>query len=101
MHAAHFGSSLFTPLLTVDYANGDPVAGRNWDITFPQDVRNCQTCHPDGETSGSWASKPGRLECLGCHDSDAAKAHVKLQTWDPTPADAWSGDEEESCQACH
>jgi hypothetical protein len=38
---------------------------------------------------------------MGCHDSDAAKAHMKLQTWDPTPTDPWSGDEEESCQACH
>jgi len=101
VHAVHFGSSLFTPLLTVDYSGGDPIAGRNWDITFPQDVRNCQTCHPDGQTSGTWATAASRLPCMGCHDSDAAKAHMKLQTWDPTPADAWSGDEEESCQACH
>jgi len=101
VHAVHFGSSLFTPLLTVDYANGDPVPGRNWDITFPQDVRSCETCHPDGQTSGSWKTDAARLPCMGCHDSDAAKAHMKLQTWDPTPADPWSGDEEESCQACH
>lgn len=101
VHAVHFGSSPFTPLLTVDYANGDPVAGRNWDITFPQDVRNCQACHPDGQSSGTWASKAARLPCLGCHDADAAKAHMKLQTYDPTPSDPWSGDEEESCQACH
>jgi hypothetical protein len=38
---------------------------------------------------------------MGCHDSDPAKAHMKQQTWDPTPLDPWSGDEEESCQACH
>lgn len=101
VHAVHFGSSLFTPLATVDYSNGDPVAGRNWNITFPQDVRNCQACHPDGTTSGSWKTQAARLPCMGCHDSDAAKAHMKLQTWDPTPAAPWSGDEEESCKACH
>lgn len=101
VHAVHFGSSLFTPLLTVAYSNGDPVAGRNWDITFPQDVRNCQACHPDGTSSGTWTSRPNRLACGGCHDSEAAKAHIKLQTYDPTPATPWSGDEEESCQACH
>jgi decaheme cytochrome c component MtrC/MtrF-like protein len=101
VHAVHYGSSLFTPLLTVDYSGGDPVPGRNWDITFPQDVRSCETCHPEGTSSGTWATKAARLPCMGCHDSDAAKAHMKLQTWDPTPLDAWSGDEEESCQACH
>lgn len=101
VHAVHFGSSLFTPLATVAYSNGDPVAGRNWDITFPQDVRNCQACHPDGTSSGTWAARPNRLACWGCHDGDAAKAHMALQTLDPTPANPWSGDEQESCQACH
>jgi len=102
VHAVHFGSSLNYPLLTVDYANGDPVQGRNWDITFPQDVRHCDTtCHPSSDTSGSWAYKAARLPCSGCHDSDAAKAHMRIMTFDPTPADPWSGDEEESCQTCH
>jgi hypothetical protein len=101
VHAVHFGSSLAHPLGTVDYSGGDPVPGRNWDITFPQDVRNCQTCHEDGTTSGSWATEAARLPCSGCHDGDAAKVHMKLMTLDPTPADPWSGDEEESCKACH
>jgi hypothetical protein len=97
----HFGSSLNYPLGTVDYSNGDPVTGRNWDITFPQDVRNCETCHPDGDSSGTWMTEPSRLPCMGCHDADAAVTHMKLNTWDPTPADPWSGDEQESCKACH
>ena len=101
VHGIHFGSSLNFPLSTVDYSNGDPVAGRNWDITLPQDVRNCESCHPAGTTSGSWANNPNRLACSGCHDSDASMAHMRLQTFDPTPADPWSGDEEESCKACH
>jgi OmcA/MtrC family decaheme c-type cytochrome len=101
VHAIHYGSSLTYPLRTVDYNSGDPIAGRNWDITFPQDVRNCQTCHPDGQTSGSWASDASRLPCMGCHDGDAATTHMKLNTLDPTPLDPWSGDEEESCKACH
>lgn len=101
VHAVHFGSKLNYPLATVAYANGDPVKGRNWNITFPQDVRNCETCHPAGTTSGTWKTKASRLPCAGCHDSDAARAHMKLQTWDPTPADPWNGDEMESCKACH
>jgi hypothetical protein len=88
------------PIPTVGYSGGDPVAGRFWDITFPQDLRNCEACHTE-KTSGSWKKEPARLPCWGCHDSDAARAHMKIQTYDPTPADPWSGDEEESCQTCH
>lgn len=101
VHAIHNGANLNYPLLTVDYSNGDSVKGRNWEINFPQDVRNCQACHADGLTSGSWATKPARLACSGCHDSDAATAHMKAMTYDPTPLDAYSGDEKESCTICH
>jgi OmcA/MtrC family decaheme c-type cytochrome len=101
VHAIHNGANLLHPLSTVDYSNGDPVTGRNWDIEFPQDVRNCQTCHVDGATSGTWATNPNRLACSGCHDGDAALTHMTVMTFDPTPTMPWSGDEQESCQACH
>jgi predicted CXXCH cytochrome family protein len=102
VHAVHNGSALNYPLITVGYANGDPVAGRNWDITLPQNVRNCDvTCHEASTTSGSWKTDAARGPCYGCHDSDAARAHMKIMTYDPTPLDPWSGDEEESCKACH
>jgi hypothetical protein len=100
VHAVHRGANLNYPLSTVDYDNGDP-SGRDWQINYPQDIRNCETCHPEGVTSGSWKTKPGRLPCMGCHDSDAATAHIKLNTWDPTPADPFSGDEQEACKTCH
>ena len=100
VHAIHFGSSLNYPLSTVDYSNGDPTTGRNWDITFPQDVRFCEACHTS-ETSGSWMDQPSRLPCMGCHDSDAAYGHMMIMTWDPSPTNPWSGDEQESCEVCH
>jgi len=99
VHAVHYGSSLNHPNTTVDHSDG--IAGRNWDITFPQDIRFCEACHPDETSSGTWATKPARLPCSGCHDSDDAMAHMNLQTWDPTPENPWSGDEEESCVVCH
>ncbi|MDH3513639.1 MAG: OmcA/MtrC family decaheme c-type cytochrome [Gammaproteobacteria bacterium] len=101
VHAVHYGSSLNYPLLTVNYGNDDPVKGRNWDITFPRDIRNCEVCHSDTDTSGSWKTNPGRSPCSGCHDSDAATGHIKLMTYDPTPSNPWSGDELESCKVCH
>ena len=103
VHAVHFGSSLNYPLATVGYRSPpiDPMTGRNWNIAFPQDIRNCETCHTPGTTSGTWKTAPSRLPCSGCHDSDAAQAHMRLQTFDPTPATPWSGDEQESCRVCH
>ena len=103
VHAVHFGSSLNYPLATVGYRSPpvDSVPGRNWNITFPQDVRNCETCHPAGTTSGTWKTAASRLPCSGCHDSQAAQAHMRLQTFDPTPASPWNGDEQESCKVCH
>lgn len=85
---------------------------------FPQDVRNCEKCH-SSTTSGTWKTKPSRLACLSCHDSDAAYAHATTMTVDPTPAigttaliagasaaaaatsGPYSGDEVESCPVCH
>jgi len=65
VHAVHNGSSLVYPLQTVGYSNGDPEVGRNWDITFPQDVRNCDgTCTALPDTSGTWATKPSRLPVM-------------------------------------
>ena len=100
VHGIHNGSALNYPLATVEYSGGDPVHGRNWDITLPQDVRNCESCHGEG-TSGTWTSNPGRQVCRGCHDSDDAQAHYLLMTWDPTPTTPFNGDEVESCAVCH
>jgi OmcA/MtrC family decaheme c-type cytochrome len=99
VHAVHNGANLVYPNDTVAHADGVP--GRNWDITFPQDIRNCQSCHSDAASNGAWKTSPNRAACWGCHDSDAAQAHIRLMTFDPTPSDPWSGDEQESCSACH
>lgn len=91
VHGVHFGSGLDKPEEihpSYDYSH----------VTFPQDVRNCTTCHNE---SNSWTEKPSRLACFACHDSDGAIAHGTIMTIDPTPADPWSGDEVESCTACH
>jgi hypothetical protein len=97
-HAVHNGSNLNYPLTTV--AHEESVNGRNWDITFPQDIRHCEACHSSA-TSGTWATNAARTPCSGCHDSIEATAHMDIMTWDPTPLDPFSGDEDESCQACH
>jgi hypothetical protein len=87
------------PNLTVSHA--DSVPGRNWNIAFPQDIRNCEQCHPAGTSSGTWATNPNRLACGGCHDSLAAQSHITSMINDPTPNEPFNGDETEACQTCH
>jgi decaheme cytochrome c component MtrC/MtrF-like protein len=100
VHSVHNGAALNYPTLTVDHED-TTSASRNWNITYPMDVRNCESCHPKDATSGTWKTNPNRLACMGCHDSDAATAHMKIQVYDPTPSAPWSGDEAEACAACH
>ncbi len=100
VHAFHDGSQLNYPTITVGHEE-TAAFGRNWRITYPMDIRNCESCHPAGATSGTWKTNPNRLACMGCHDSDAATTHMDAMTYDPTPMVPWSGDEQESCKACH
>jgi len=107
VHAVHNGSALNYPTLTVGHEETSAF-GRNWRITFPMDIRNCESCHPGpyptdpaAKTSGTWMTNPNRLACMGCHDSDAASTHMKANTYDPTPLAPFSGDEAESCKTCH
>jgi hypothetical protein len=88
VHGIHFGNYVDKP----KEINGDFSH-----VIFPQDVRNCTKCH----VSSSWNERPSRLSCLACHDTDAALTHGKLNTYDPTPDDAFSGDEIETCEVCH
>ena len=38
-------------------------------VIFPQDSRNCASCHPDSSPEGHiWYSRPGRDACGSCHD---------------------------------
>jgi hypothetical protein len=100
VHAVHNGSALNYPTITVAHEETSAF-GRNWKITYPMNIRNCESCHPADKTSGTWKTNPNRLACMGCHDSDAATGHMKINTYDPTPLAPWSGDEQESCKTCH
>ena len=38
------------------------------EIGWPQDVRNCTTCHQGGTQSDNWKTNPNRAACGSCHD---------------------------------
>jgi len=40
------------------------------EVVFPQDIRNCDTCHrPDAPEGDIWYSRPGIRACGSCHDN--------------------------------
>ena len=67
IHAGHAtkgdGSTLMVNALT-------PIAGGivPAEITFPQEVNNCATCHNGGADSARWNTNPSRYACGSCHE---------------------------------
>ncbi|HTL38951.1 MAG TPA: OmcA/MtrC family decaheme c-type cytochrome [Kofleriaceae bacterium] len=52
--------------------NSEQVATANlWhgiDITYPQDTRNCATCHSGAQQGAQAHTNPSVIACKGCHD---------------------------------
>ncbi len=72
-HKLHGGKNV----LTKDYSiNGlafkvtDPVTKAVSGTAFPQDVKNCATCHETqyAAQAANWKSNPSRAACGACHD---------------------------------
>lgn len=61
------------------------------DLGYPQDIRNCQTCHA-GSHGAQWMNAPGVAACTSCHDN------VDLSTGKSHVAGAQA---EGSCSGCH
>ena len=63
------------------------------DVAFPQDIRNCETCHAGGTQSHAFATNPSRQACGSCHD-DVNFASGENHGGGPQPTDG-------SCSSCH
>ncbi len=63
------------------------------DVVFPQDIRNCTTCHRDTTQVNNWLLNPTQDTCGSCHDNidwKSGKNHVA----GPQPDDRY-------CANCH
>ncbi len=38
------------------------------DVTYPQDIRNCTTCHKNSQQVNNWLLNPTKDTCGSCHD---------------------------------
>jgi OmcA/MtrC family decaheme c-type cytochrome len=69
-------------------------------VGFPQDIRNCGTCHTDGATADNFRTLPGSLACTGCHDS-INPGTTPLNGLAPGAGHAVGAKAEAFCRTCH
>lgn len=62
------------------------------EVAWPQDVRNCTTCHAGGADSENFKTQPQIAACTACHDD------VNPATAENHPGDGYS---DGSCGNCH
>ena len=69
IHKIHRGADLANGYFIIGYG-GRKVDYSN--VVFPQDVRNCQTCHnesdPNTPQASNWRQVANRASCGACHD---------------------------------
>lgn len=72
------------------------------EVEFPQDIRNCETCHESSESTpdaGNWFSRPTIEACGSCHDGiDFSKEFVQ---GDATTHSGGSQLDNSECSTCH
>ncbi len=63
------------------------------DVVFPQDTRNCTTCHKDAKDGDNWKTAPSAAACGACHDD------VDFKTGTNHPGGPQPNDN--ACKGCH
>lgn len=95
IHKIHMGANLPSVRAGGEYK----IIGNNQslhdfsNIHFPQDIRNCQTCHT-GEQGHLWKTAPSRMACGSCHDDVNFQTGAGHGPGIPQLNDAM-------CSACH
>ena len=95
IHKLHMGSSLPSVKAGGEYYIFHRGSKQDYStVVFPQDIRNCTTCHASGpKQADNWKLNPSRAVCGSCHDDvnfDTGENHVNL----PQVSDA-------QCHNCH
>ena len=95
IHKIHMGSSLPSVKAGTPYRIWHRGAWSDFStVVFPQDVRNCTTCHAKGATQAdNWKTNPSAAACGSCHDDvnfATGLNHVNLPQLD-----------DKQCANCH
>lgn len=97
IHKIHMGEELS---LKPDRAGGGGgyAAVQFDEVTFPQDIRNCQKCHNTVDKADNWKTGLSRRACGSCHDNVSFEATPPLGRVAHTGG-AFSDDT--GCVGCH
>jgi OmcA/MtrC family decaheme c-type cytochrome len=94
IHKIHMGSNLPTVKSGTPYRIWHRGAWSDFStVVFPQDVRNCTTCHTGAAQADNWKTNPSIAACGSCHDDvnfATGQNHVNLPVTD-----------ESQCKNCH
>src|SRR5579872_4589883 len=95
IHKLHMGSSLASVQAGGKYYVVHRGTVEDYStVVFPQDTRNCTTCHAAGPTqANNWKTKPSRDACGSCHETvnfATGENHVNLPQKDDS-----------LCSTCH
>ena len=95
IHKLHMGSSLPSVKAGGDYYIFHRGTKQDYSsIVFPQDIRNCTTCHASGPAQAdNWKTQPSQAVCGACHDDvnfATGQNHVNLPQVD-----------DKQCKNCH
>jgi OmcA/MtrC family decaheme c-type cytochrome len=95
IHKIHMGKTLPSVVAGTPYqiiGNAQSVADYS-NIGYPQDIRNCQTCHKNAAQANAWMLAPSIEACGSCHDD------VNFATGANHAAGAYS--DSSRCATCH
>ena len=67
-HKIHMGDSLPSGEPYIIYGNQQSVHDYSH-VVFPQDIRNCDTCHAGSKQTNAWKLFPSIEACGSCHDN--------------------------------
>lgn len=91
IHKIHMGSSLPSVQAGTPYRIWHRGQWSDFSkVVFPQDIRNCTTCHTD---DANWKTMPSRAACGSCHDNvnfATGENHVNLPQFS-----------DNECKNCH
>lgn len=94
IHKIHMGSSLPSVVAGTPYQIYHRGAWEDFStVVFPQDVRNCTTCHQNAPQADNWKTNPTAAACGSCHD-DVNFASGKNHPGLAQPDDS-------QCKNCH
>ena len=63
------------------------------EVTYPQDMRNCLTCHNDSASGSAWKTAVTISNCTSCHDTSTFSG--------PNPTHGGGAASEDQCSNCH